>query len=227
MTFVGDKGAISTLFGLSPDESLSEIITGLVMVLTFTLGASVATSTVSEKAARTMILGAVGCNIAWGLIDAVFYVMGENFVRGRRFRLRAEFRSAADKQSAVAMVRDELEKQLALITTSEEREHLYERIHDVLMKAPAPSVGIHLSDLKGAVGVFLLVLLTAIPAALPFFFVGDYWWAIRISNVLLLALLFIVGYLSAEYTHWRPWKAGLGIMLIGLIMVAVAIPLGG
>jgi hypothetical protein len=226
MTLLGDRGVVPTLFGLSPDESLGEILFGLIMVLTFTLGAGIAAGE-SDEAARTLILEAAGCNIAWGVIDAVFYVMGQAFVRSRRSRLLEGFRTAPDRPSAIAIVRGELDDQLAPITTSEDREHLYERIHDALKMAPAPPLGIHWSDLKGALGVFLLVSLTAVPAALPFLFIDDPWSALRVSNGLLVGLLFFVGFRWAGYTQASPWKAGLGLMLMGVILVAIAIALGG
>jgi hypothetical protein len=227
MTGMSDRRSMATFLGLSPDETLSEILFGLIMVLTFTLGAGVAASAEGEQAAHDLILGAIGCNIAWGLIDAIFYIMSLAFLRGRRSRLLAALRSATDKQLAIAVVRDELDDQLAPITTSEDREHLYERIRDMLATTSEPPTGIHWSDLRGAVGVFLLVALTAVPAALPFLFVANALRALRISNVILIGLLFLVGYRWAGYTHATPWKAGLGIMLIGVVLVAVAIALGG
>ncbi len=55
---------------LEPAESLGEIVFGLIMVLTFTLGAAVA-----GGYERGLLLAAVGCNVAWGVIDAVLFVM--------------------------------------------------------------------------------------------------------------------------------------------------------
>ncbi|HMK23017.1 MAG TPA: hypothetical protein VK466_11840, partial [Terriglobales bacterium] len=43
------------------------------MVLTFTCSFSVAGAGRDEV--RTMLIGALGCNLAWGIIDAVFYLM--------------------------------------------------------------------------------------------------------------------------------------------------------
>src|SRR5262245_55144232 len=59
---------------LDPIDRVSEILFGLIMVLTFTGSLSVAESGRAEI--REMFVGAVGCNLAWGLIDAIFYLMG-------------------------------------------------------------------------------------------------------------------------------------------------------
>ncbi|HKB15545.1 MAG TPA: hypothetical protein VKF62_05735, partial [Planctomycetota bacterium] len=53
---------------LSPHERISEILFGLIMVLTFTGTLSAAEAGRSDV--RTMLLGALGCNVAWGIIDA-------------------------------------------------------------------------------------------------------------------------------------------------------------
>ena len=68
---------------LDPDESLGEILAGLIMVLTFTLAAGVM-SRDGEDGVHTVLFAAIGCNLAWGIIDAVFYVMTNVFIRRRR-----------------------------------------------------------------------------------------------------------------------------------------------
>lgn len=59
---------------LDPVDRVSEIIFGLIMVLTFT--GTVSATEHDRLAVRSLIISAIGCNIAWGLVDAVMYVMG-------------------------------------------------------------------------------------------------------------------------------------------------------
>ena len=59
---------------LDPSERLAEVLFGLIMVLTFTGSLSIAEA--GREDIRAMLIGAVGCNIAWGIIDGVFYLMG-------------------------------------------------------------------------------------------------------------------------------------------------------
>ena len=49
---------------LEPMDRLSEILFGLIMVLTFTGSLSVAE--VGREDVRLMLIGALGCNLAWG-----------------------------------------------------------------------------------------------------------------------------------------------------------------
>jgi len=66
---------------LDPVERMSEILFGLIMVLTFTGSLSVATA--GHEEVRGLLIGAIGCNLAWGLIDAVMYLLTILVERGR------------------------------------------------------------------------------------------------------------------------------------------------
>jgi VIT1/CCC1 family predicted Fe2+/Mn2+ transporter len=79
----------------------------------------------------------------------------------------------------------------------------------------------------GAIEVFCIALAASLPAALPLLLIHDPWLALRTSNLLVVGLLFVVGYHWAKYIDASPWAAGLGLMGLGLALVAVAILLGG
>ena len=66
---------------LEPIERISEVLFGLIMVLTFTGSLSVAEA--GRDDVRTMLIGALGCNLAWGIIDGVLYLMGCLAEKGR------------------------------------------------------------------------------------------------------------------------------------------------
>jgi hypothetical protein len=105
---------------LKPSESLTEIVAGLIMVLTFTLAASVLTGG-GQDGARAALLGAIGCNAAWGIIDAVFYMMTSAFDRNRRLRLARAIAATQDEAAALAAIRSELDPYLASVTRAEDR----------------------------------------------------------------------------------------------------------
>ena len=66
---------------LDPVERVSEVLFGLIMVLGFTGSMSAATAGRAEV--REMLVGAIGCNLAWGIVDAVMYVMATVLSRSR------------------------------------------------------------------------------------------------------------------------------------------------
>ena len=78
---------------LEPGESLAEILFGLIMTLTFTLGAGLLVEE-GPQAVRQLLVATVGCNIAWGIIDGALYVVGQIFERGRMARLGDMIRRA-------------------------------------------------------------------------------------------------------------------------------------
>ncbi len=75
--------------------------------------------------------------------------------------------------------------------------------------------------------MFLLVFATALPAIAPFLVIDDAWLALRLSNLLMTGLLFAAGYCWARYTNANPWLVGFGVMALGVVLVAIAIALGG
>jgi VIT family len=213
---------------LTPAESVGEILFGLIMVLTFTLGAAVAVGTgEGEGSAQELLYAAIGCNIAWGIIDAVLYIILGRFIRSRRARLVRAIKAAPDESAALAAIRREIEPALEAISEETDRDRLYSGIHALIARLEPGRTRVTRDDLMGAIAVFVLVFVTALPAAVPFLLVDDPWLALRLSNLLLIALLFIVGYRWALHTNTNPWLAGLGVMILGVVLVAIAIPLGG
>ncbi len=87
---------------LDPIDRVSEILFGLIMVLTFTGTLSVAEA--GREDVQVMLIGALGCNLAWGIIDAVFYLMGCLADRGRGIISLKALRQAADPRQAHRLI---------------------------------------------------------------------------------------------------------------------------
>jgi VIT1/CCC1 family predicted Fe2+/Mn2+ transporter len=83
------------------------------------------------------------------------------------------------------------------------------------------------SDLSAAFFIFLLVTLAAIPSVVPLLMIEDPHVALRVSNAIQVALLFIGGYRWGAYTDIRPWKVGFSIAILGAGMCVLAVFLGG
>ena len=211
---------------LDPGDSLSEILFGLVMTLTFTLGAGILVRE-DPNAWRELLIATIGCNVAWGIIDGAFYVSGNLFERARLARVGQRIRAAESDDVAAAIVAEELDELVGLTVDPSERVDLYRRMarHVRASQPKGPSLG--RDDLFGAFASFWLVFFSSIPAALPFVFVHDAWIALRISNAILIALLFAIGWRWAAYTTLRPWLTGLTFMVAGVVLVLLAIALGG
>jgi len=211
---------------LEPADRLNEILFGLIMVLTFTLTAGFTVGDGAD-AARTLLLATLGCNLAWGIIDGAMYLMGSLLERSRRARAVAAVKAAPDEATAFAEIEQTLEGTLTAFATEEERARLYRTIYDVVRRAPQERARLRKEDFFGAVASGVLVVLSTAPAALPFLLIDEPWRALRISNLLLVGLLFVVGHQWGKEAHASPWRAGLAFLAAGLVLVATAIALGG
>lgn len=211
---------------LEPGESLAEILFGLIMTLTFTLGAGLIIQE-GPDAVRELLIATIGCNIAWGVIDGMLYIAGQVFERGRLKKVGLAIRAAPDEQRAALVVDDELDELLGMVVDESERRELCVKMARHVRASTPKAIGLKVADLKGAVASFWLVFFASLPAALPFMFIDDATTALRTSNAVLIGLLFFAGYLWARYTALRPWVTGLTLMFGGLAMVALSIALGG
>jgi hypothetical protein len=212
---------------LDPASSLGEVLFGLIMTLTFTLGAGMIIEDQGREGARELLIAVIGCNIAWGIIDGALYLAGQLFDRGRLRRLGQAVRDTADQRLAVSLIAGELDGLLENVTTVPEREALYARIATNLRSSPRRPNTIRKADVLGAVTSFWLVVLSSIPAAIPFVFIDDARCALRVSNAILLVALFITGYSWARYTLGKPWLVGLSFLIGGMALVTVSVALGG
>jgi hypothetical protein len=212
---------------IDPATSLSEILFGLIMTLTFTLGAAIVVQDEGREGARELLVAALGCNIAWGVIDACFYLITSTFEREQFRRLGRRVREVPDTAAAAALLASRFDEVLAPALDEKERGVLYERLaQNVRSQAPPPK-RLRGEDWSGAIASGLLVIFTTLPAALPFAFIDDAYLAMRTSNAILLLTLFATGFGWARYTTMRPLVVGSVFLLGGLALVLMAIPLGG
>src|SRR5512136_997665 len=87
---------------LEPYDRISEVLFGLIMVLTFTGSLSIADA--GREDIRAMLIGALGCNLAWGIIDGVFYLMGCLAEESRGLLTLRAVRSATDPEKARRLI---------------------------------------------------------------------------------------------------------------------------
>jgi hypothetical protein len=212
---------------LDPGSYMGELLFGLIMTLTFTLAAGIVVEEEGRAGAREMLIGILGCNLAWGIIDGVLYVLGRMFERGRLRRAGFDVRQATSEAEARGFVAKELDELLVPATDEASREALYGSVVQQLRDTPPGSNGVRRDDLVGGLASGWIVFACSFPAVLPFLFLDDLNLALRVSNAILLALLFFAGYHHARHTLAKPWLAGLVFLLVGVLLVAVAIPLGG
>jgi hypothetical protein len=208
---------------LNPIERVSEVLFGLIMVLTFTGSLSVAEA--GRDDVRAMLIGALGCNLAWGIIDAILYLMGRLAEKGRGLAVFRAVREAGDPLVAQRLIADALPPVVAGVLQPEQLEAV--RLRLMALPAPPAQAKWDKDDWLGASGAFLLVFLSTFPVAIPFMVMRSAAPALRVSNLIAIVLLFVAGYAFGKITGRHPVWVGCAMVVLGTVLVGLTIALGG
>lgn len=208
---------------LNPVDRISEVLFGLIMVLTFT--GAISASTDAREDVRELLWAALGCNVAWGLVDAIMYLMNVAIERGHAIKVIKNIHATTNPDEAGSLLKDEIQPGIAGLMTTSELNELSSRIK----KLPEPSKThvITGTDLWAGVQIFLLVFLCTFPVAIPFGIFEQLEVAMRMSNGVALLLLFVGGFMLAGYAGFRRVITAVVYTLIGVVLVALTMALGG
>jgi hypothetical protein len=174
---------------------------------------------------REMLIGAQGCNLAWGVIDALFYLMGCLAERGHHLATFIAVRQTPDSRQAQRLIADVLPPVVASALEPSE----YAALHQRLKRLPEPHrpARLHKKDWFGALGVLLFVFLSTFPVVLPFLFMQEIKPALHLSNAIAVAMLAGSGFMFGRITGRHPWAIAVGMVIVGAVVVAFTIALGG
>ena len=208
---------------LDPMERISETLFGLIMALTFICSLGIATG--SNINLQTMLIGVLGCNLAWGIVDGGLYLLGRINSRGGKVRILHAVRQAPDSETARRVIADALPPELAAFLTAQQLEAMRQKLRQL----PVPSRRVSLSrrDWTGAFGLCLLSFVSTFPVVIPFIFLSDARMALRAAYAVAIVMLFCCGYVFGIQSGLRPWAAGLAMVALGGALVGVAVVLGG
>jgi hypothetical protein len=207
---------------LDPVERVSEMCFGLFMALTFVGAVSALGGTDSPHA---MLAAALGCNLAWGLVDAVMYLVRTLTERGKRLTMALIARDHPDPATAIAAMREAMPESMRPIIEDRELELVRARFVAAVSLPDRPAF--NRSDFVGALGIFLIVVASTFPVALPFVVLADAKVALLVSRLLTFAMLFGGGIALGRYSGWGGWKAGFAMAALGIALTVAIIALGG
>lgn len=224
MTTATGQGATKTTRTavLDPVSRASEILFGLIMVLTFT--ASFNASEAGRSEIRLMLIAALGCNLAWGLIDAAMYLIATRAERALSLEALRAVQTADDPDEAHARIAAALPP---LVAEALDRPAL-EKVRLSLAAHDPDTMNTRLGprDWIAAGLVFALVFLCTFPVVLPFILMDQARSALFVSHGIAIGSLFITGWTLGR--QWgRPAHVGTAIVIVGISLVLVAIALGG
>ena len=208
---------------LEPNERIAEVLFGLIMVLSCTGSLSVAQAHRAEV--RTMLIAALGCNVAWGIIDGLLYLMGSLNEQARGIRSWRALRKAAAPPQAHRIIADALPPMVAATLGPAEYESIRQKLAQMPESPYRPRLG--KDQWFGALAVCFWVILTTFPVAIPFIFMEDVARAMRVSNGIAVVLLFVTGWAFGRLVEYRPWLTGIAMVVLGGALVALTMALGG
>jgi VIT1/CCC1 family predicted Fe2+/Mn2+ transporter len=207
---------------LDPIDRISEILFGLIMAVTIVGSMSIATA--GKEEVRTVMLAALGCNLAWGLVDAVMYVVRTATERTRN-RLLARRIADADAETARRLITEALPEHVVALTGPDEIEAMRRRLLaalDKLRPALAPR------DFLEALAVFVMVVVATFPVVAPFLLTTDLAVAMRVSRAITIVMLFLAGYAFGRHAGYaKPWHPALAMAVFGAVLIVAVMALGG
>ena len=207
---------------VDPVDRVSEILFGLIMAVTIVGSLSIATAGRNEV--RTVLYAALGCNLAWGLVDAVMYLVRTMTERTRYIALRKQA-TGADAETARRLIASTLPDHLARIAGPDEIEGMR---HRLLALPPQERSALRRDDYLAAIGIFLWVVIATFPVVLPFMLMSDAAQAMNASRVVTLVMLFLAGFALGRHAGYRlPIASGLLMALMGAILILAVMALGG
>jgi VIT1/CCC1 family predicted Fe2+/Mn2+ transporter len=208
---------------LNPLDRAAEILFGLIMALSFTCSIGIATRGPAEV--RQLLIGAIGCNVAWGIVDATMYLIG---VLARKSRSKTIF-DAVQNPSQADKAKSYISEELPSVLVSAIGPKGLEQVRNKLAGMQNTSIDVRLKgrDVKEALAIFFLIFISTFPVVIPFVFIGDTQVALRVSNVVAIVMMFFCGWQVAKYVGYNKWKMSLAVILIGIMLVAITIALGG
>ena len=207
---------------LDPVDRISEIIFGLIMAVTIVGSLSVASA--GREDVRTVLFAALGCNLAWGLVDAVMYLVQTLTERTRNLALARRLIGLAPDAARRAIAED-LPPHVAALAGPEELDGMHRRLNDLSLPA-RPRLG--RDDYVAAIGIFLLVVIATFPVVVPFMVITDVVLAMNLSRVMTLVMLFLAGLMLGRHAgHARPIRTGLAMAVLGAVLIGAVKALGG
>jgi len=196
---------------------------GLIMVLTFMCSLDIATA--GNIKVQTMLIGALGCNLAWGIVDGGLYLLARINERGGNILTLRAIRQAPDPEIARRVIADALPPELASILPVEQLELMWQKLQQ--LPEPLERPRLTKRDWIGALGLCLLSFLATFPVVVPFIFLSDAKLALRVSYAIAIVMLFCCGCAFGYHSGLPPWAAGLSMVAIGCALVSIAVALGG
>ena len=204
----------------------SEPMFGVIMVVCFT-SVLRAFPDATDKVVETILISALFCCIAWGLVDGIFYAWEAHYLLDKKKKLQAWVQAPKDPKKGRELVEDDLGDTIVDLMDEKDKEQIYQIVEK---NVPGVDLG-HVSIKEDIITVaiaFGLVVGSSIIVILPFLWFSPVTTALKISNITGILLLFIMGFWREEDKRTsKKLITGGFTALVALIITLVTVYLGG
>lgn len=219
---------------MAPIDALTASIYSILIVLTFTLAFTVIkrwpgyNQPIPDGFGSELFVAVLGAAVAWALIDGLMLALLSVLERGEKHRFLQALQAAHSDEEAVEVIADEFDFVLEPIASEQKRYLLYGDVLEHLRDSQPRPVGFQREDFVEGLGTALVAIAAAAPSLLPLWlWRNDPLAALRVSNIVSFIMLFILGYRWGLYTGANPLKVGALLVVAGVLLMAIAVPLGG
>lgn len=207
---------------LSPMDRAGEVIVGIIMTLSVTAVLKVGSSSGSEP--HNLLMAALACNFAWGMVDAAMFLIETRVQRLRARRLQRQLREAPDDTRFRALLADTDFSSMAEALDAQALGRLRAWLQQQTRPLPTR---LDRDNLLAAGQIWLLVFAATLPVAAPLLLFDDATTALRVSQAVAVAMLFGLGMGIGRWIGVRPVRAGLGFAAVGSVIAVACVALGG
>ncbi|NPV61967.1 MAG: hypothetical protein HPY61_04940 [Methanotrichaceae archaeon] len=205
----------------------AEAIYAVIIAMTFT-STFRSFAAVPDAAYLHVVYSALLCCIAWGVADGSFYIWE------RKYNIKTEndiidlSKSELKRDAAIPLVKEQLDDTILRNIDEEKRIQLYQVLLEYLSICGHKETVSTRDSLNIVLGTSLISTVAGVIVVFPFYLIDDLSFALDVSNLLGISLLFIIGYYRTnERSLFGRVRTGLGTAVIGIIITLITIALGG
>ena len=208
---------------LSPFERAAESVFGILMAISVTAAFEIAVG--KDIDTRELMIAALGCNLAWGAIDAVMYLMQQQFDRFRNHRDALRLRAAgSDEEFRARLLEVTAPAFLGQALTADTVARVRQMADGYAVKRPPFWSA---QELKVAGLICLIVFGSTFPLVVPFMVMQDAWLALRASHAVAVGMLFWLGWGLGRWSGANAWASGVVFAAVGTVLAVSCVALGG
>lgn len=207
---------------LSPFERASESVFGILMAISVTAAFEITVG--KDIDVRELMVAALGCNLAWGLIDAVMYLLHQQFERFRNHRIALQLRTVTSEEAFRSQVREMVPPLVAEALTPDS----IARLRQGLERLPAGRPSFWPAQEFAVAGLICLIVFgSTLPLVVPFMLMQDPWLAMRASHMVAVATLFALGWGLGRWSGASPFGSAVIFAAVGTVLAGACVALGG